>query len=266
MKIYIVTDLEGVAGVVSWDTHRDSPDDIENREWMTLEIQSAIEGAKEAGANEIIVAESHRLIVDKLDKDVKLVLSGRFPPSYLSGLDNSVDGVFIIGQHARAGVEKGVLNHTGNMAVFNTYLNGKVVGEAGFIMAYAGSFNIPVILFSGDEEAVKEVKSLVNNIETVAVKDGVSKYTAISLHPQRARELIKQSAKKSIKRIRQIKPFVLKPPYEYIQEFTTTITVSKMCLIPGVKRINDRTISYTSNNFQNIVNILILRGMLYDAE
>ena len=266
MKIYIVTDMEGVAGVVSWDAHKGSTFDNLKEEWMTLEVQSAIEGAKEVGADEIIVAESHKLIVDRLDKDIKLVLAGGFSPNYLVGLDSSVDGVFIIGQHARAGVEKGVLNHTGNKSVFNTYLNGIVIGEAGFAMAYAGSFNVPVTLFTGDGEAVKEAKSLVNNIETVAVKEGVSKYKAISLHPRKARELIKEAAKKAIKRIKQIKPFVLKPPYEYKQEFTTTITVSKMCLIPGVKKLNDRTISYTSNNFRDIANILLLRGMLYDAE
>lgn len=266
MKIYIVTDLEGVAGVVSWDSHKGSFEDIEAREWMTLEVQSAIEGAKESGVDEIIVAESHKLIIDKLDKDIKLVLAGNLSPSYLSGLDSSVDSVFIIGQHARAGVENGVLNHTGNSAVFNTYLNGIVVGEAGFTMAYAGSLGVPVILFSGDREAVKEVKALVKNIETVIVKEGISKYKSISIHPQKARELIKEAAKRAIKRRKEIDPFVLKPPYEYKQEFTTTITVSKMCLIPGVKKLNDRTISYTSNNFKDITDILILRGMLYDAE
>ncbi|MDD3927973.1 MAG: M55 family metallopeptidase [bacterium] len=260
MKIYIITDLEGVAGVVNWDSHQERA-----TEWMTAEIQAAVDGARSGGAEEIIVAESHKVIIDKLDKDVKLVLSGGVA-SYLPGLDESVDGVFIVGQHARAGVGTGVLNHTGNSAVFNTYLNGIAVGELGFEMAYAGSKGVPVVLLTGDTEATQEAKVLVDNMETVAVKEGINKYQTISLHPRRACELIREGAKRAVERINEIKPFTLEAPYDYKVEFTTTQTVSKMCLIPGVRKVDERSITYTSDNFQEIANMNLLRAYLYDAE
>jgi D-amino peptidase len=266
MKVYIITDLEGVAGVVSWDSHQERSSDIKATEWMTAEIQAAIDGARSGGVAEIIVAERHKVIIDKLDKDVKLALAGGFSLAYLPGLDETVDGVFIVGQHARAGVGKGVLNHTGNSAIFNTYLNGIAVGELGFEMAYAGSMKVPVILLTGDAEAIQEAEALVDNMETVTVKEGINKYQAISLHPRKARELIREGAKRAVERINEIKPFVLETPYEYKVEFTTTQTVSKMCLIPGVRKVDERSIAYTSDNFQEIVNMNLLRGYLYDAE
>jgi D-amino peptidase len=264
VKVYIITDLEGVAGVVSWDSHQERATDIKAMEWMTAEIQAAVDGARSGGATEIIVAESHKVIIDKLDKDVKLALTGGFAPAYLPGLDETVDGVFIVGQHARAGVDKGVLNHTGNIAIANISLNGIDIGEAGLAMAYTGSMKVPVILLSGDLEATLEVSALVGNMETVAVKEGVNMYQAISLHPQKARELIRNAAERAVGRIREIEPFTLEPPYTYEVEFCETQTAFKMCLIPGVKRVNGRRVSFTSNDFKEIIDVNILRACLYD--
>jgi len=264
MKIYIITDLEGVAGVVDWDSHQERSNDIKAAEWMTAEIQAAIDGARSGGAEEIIVAESHKVVIDKLDKDVKLALTGGFASSYLPGLDETVDGVFIIGQHARAGVDKGVLNHTGNRAIMHISLNGIEVGELGFEMAYAGSMKVPVILLTGDLEATREATALVGNMETVAVKEGMNMYQAISLHPQKARDLIRVAAERAVTRIGEIAPFALEPPYTYEVEFCDTQTAFKMCLIPGVKRVGGRRVSFTSNDFKEIVNMNILRACLYD--
>src|SRR5678815_3110172 len=60
MKIYISADMEGVVGVVSGDQL--SPTGFEYqrfREFMTQEVNAAIEAAFEAGATEIVVSDSH---------------------------------------------------------------------------------------------------------------------------------------------------------------------------------------------------------------
>ena len=264
MKLYIITDMEGVAGIVSWDSHKGL--EPKKEEWMTLEVQAAIEGAKAAGADEIIVLESHKLLIDLLDKDVKIVVSGAYSLAYLSGLDSSVDAVLIIGQHARAGVQNGVLNHTGNSSIMNIYLNGEAVGEAGFAMAYAASFGVPTIFLSGDTAAVAEAKELVKNIAAVAVKEGIEKFKAISLHPRKARELIKEGVARAVPRVGEIDMFKPAPPYELKIEFATTQTASKMALIPGVKQIDARTVAYSSDNFKDIAVMYCLRGALFAAE
>ncbi len=266
MKMYIITDMEGAAGIAVWGSQPGIPYEVKKAEWMTAEVQAAVTGMKECGADEIIVAESHRLILDQLDQAVKVVLTGGTMVNYLPGLDASVDGVFIIGQHAMAGTGNGVLNHTGNSAIRRVMINGITLGELGFEMAYAGSLDVPVLFVSGDNATVNEAQALVKNMETVAVKEGINKYQTISLHPAQACEYIRQGAAKAVKRIQEIKPFVIEPPYTYEVEFTTTHTVSKMCLIPGVTKVNDTTVSFTSDNFQEIANIYILQGHLYDAE
>lgn len=51
MKIFICADMEGTAGILSWDeTERDHPDYPEFRELMTREVVAACEGARAAGA------------------------------------------------------------------------------------------------------------------------------------------------------------------------------------------------------------------------
>ena len=235
-------------------------------EWMTMEIQAAIEGAQKAGADEIIVAESHHVVLDRLDKNMKYVLASRFSPSYLSGLDKSVDAVLMIGKHARAGVERGVLNHTGNTWVQHQWLNGIEMGETGFEMVYAGTLGIPVVFISGDKEAVWEAKALVKNMETIAVKAGISRYKAISLHPCKAQELIRAGVERALERREEIKPYIMKPPYKWCVEFTDTQYASNMNLIPGVQKINDQTIMYKSRKFQDIVKVMLLKGFLYSKE
>ncbi len=258
--------MEGIAGIAGWDSHKGTVVDNKKEEWMTLEVEAAVQGAKKAGADEIIIAESHKLIIDLLDKDVKVVVSGEFSLDYLPGLDASVDAVLIIGQHARSGIGTGVLNHTGNNTTLNIFLNGKVIGEAGFEMAYAASMGVPTIFLSGDKAAAEEANDLVKNMETVVVKEGINKYMAISVHPEKARELIKNGVEIAFSRMKEIDVFKPAPPYELVIEFSTTQTASKMAIIPGVKKIDGRTISYTSMNFKEIVAIYCLRGALYDVK
>lgn len=62
-KIYIATDLEGVAGVYSWQQTRETqaanPEYREARELLMAEIRAVIEGCLAAGAGEIVVRDAH---------------------------------------------------------------------------------------------------------------------------------------------------------------------------------------------------------------
>ena len=76
-KIYISADLEGVVGAVSGEQL--GPGGFEYnrfREFMTGEVNAAIQAARAAGATEILVADSHgngqNLLIEKLPKDIQL--------------------------------------------------------------------------------------------------------------------------------------------------------------------------------------------------
>ena len=71
LSIYISADMEGIAGVVS--EQQLGPEGFEYerfREFMTAEVNAAIEGATEAGATRFVVSDSHgnaqSLLIDKL--------------------------------------------------------------------------------------------------------------------------------------------------------------------------------------------------------
>ena len=78
MKVYISVDIEGCAGITHWDeAEKNHADWQEFREQMTREAVAAIEGAKIAGATEILVKDAHssgrNIIASQLPADVRLI-------------------------------------------------------------------------------------------------------------------------------------------------------------------------------------------------
>ena len=155
MKVFISADIEGVACVVSVEDGKLQGVEYERaREWMTGEVNAAVEGAFESGATEVVVADSHghmrNIMAEKLHEDALLVRGSPRPGTMMEGLDESFDAAFLIGYHAMAGTPKGVLAHTYlGSGIYAIRLNGITVGEPGFNTALAGHYNVPVALVSG---------------------------------------------------------------------------------------------------------------------
>jgi D-amino peptidase len=234
MKIYIMTDQEGVAGVINSEDYAAPGARYYElaKELTTLEVNAAIEGALEAGATEFLVVDGHgygsidqRLLHPKAE-----LLAGR-PIGYPFGCDASFDAAFSIGQHAKSNADGGHLSHTGAMAVEDLVINGKSVGEIGCNFLFAAYFGVPTVFLSGDEAACEEAQDLVPNIEVAAVKRGMKRGSAsgltaeqnlrfngaaIHLSPIAARALIKERARRAVERIGEIKPFWIEPPYELV--------------------------------------------------
>ena len=76
----------------------------------------------------------------------------------------------------------------------------------------AGAFGVPTILATGDTTLCRQVKSYLPKIETVAVKEPLSPYTARTAVPAWPHLLIKEGVKKALARRKEIKPFILTPP------------------------------------------------------
>ncbi len=231
MKIYIMTDQEGVAGVTN------APDFAAPgaryyevaRELTTLEVNAAIEGALDAGATEFLVVDGHghgSIEPRLLHKEAKL-LTGR-PVSYPFACDPSFDAGFMIGQHAKSNTDGGHLSHTGSFSVEDLSINGLSVGETGCNSLFMGYFDVPLILFTGDQAGCDEAAELVPNVVTVAVKEGIKRGSAtgltgeqnrafngaaVHLSPETARERIREGAAKAIDQRRNVKPFKLEAPY-----------------------------------------------------
>ena len=104
LKVHISVDMEGIAGVVTGDQL--GPTGFEYgrfREFMTREALAAVTGG-EAGATEIVVADSHgngeNLLIEQFPPDVRIVRSWPRKLGMMAGIDEAFDAAIFIGYHA----------------------------------------------------------------------------------------------------------------------------------------------------------------------
>lgn len=235
MKIFLMTDMEGVCGVINHDDWvlKNSMYYEEGKRLLTLEVNAAVEGFFDAGAQEIYVLDGHGAGgISQALLDERTYLVRGTPEGWPLGLDKSFDALAFVGQHAKAGSEYAHIAHTQWFNYLDYSINGISVGEFGQLALCAAFLGIPTIFGSGDMAFAKEASTLIPGIETVTVKWGTTPGTgddfdcegyrnrnlsAIHLHPEKARKLIKAGAKKALERfIKDPKSFSipeLKPPF-----------------------------------------------------
>jgi D-amino peptidase len=218
LKIYISADMEGITGVVT--NEQLGPQGFEYqrfREFMTQEVNAAIEGAFSAGARQVVVSDSHgngqNLLIEKFRSEVLVVRAWPRPLGMMQGIDSSFAGAIFIGYHAGTTNPEGVRAHTLSSArLTDVKLNGKSVSEAGLNAVIAGHFNVPVIMVTGDDVVVKETKALLGDIEGTTVKWALGFHSAMTTTPEYSSVLIRDSAKRAVQRIKEFKPYKLTTP------------------------------------------------------
>jgi D-amino peptidase len=258
LKVFISVDMEGVAGVIHWeDVSRSGKDYGLFRKLMTQETNAAVEGALEAGATEILVRDSHgsarNILPDLLHSAAELIRDWSGGPlDMMEGIDETFDAVIFIGYHARAGTPDAVLDHTMTGRFYDVELNGKKMPEAGINAFIAGHFGVPVVLVAGDLAIAKQAKELFGDVETVAVKEGIGN-AAKMLHAQKAQELIKEKTIKALERIEDFKPYKFNPPFTMEITYTNEERANQASWIPGAKRSGDRSVSFTSSDFMEVL-------------
>jgi D-amino peptidase len=228
MRVLIMSDMEGVSGIVVWEqVNGGAPLYEEGRRLYTEEINAAVRGAKRAGATEIVAVDCHgagggwtfnSYVPELLDPDCDWV--SHHPWSrYTELLEKGCDAALMIGMHAKAGTPDGVLCHTISTTTWaNLYFNETCVGEFGINAALCGHFGCPVALITGDEATVREGRQLLGDgLHGVAVKKGLTRYSARNIPPVRARKMIEDGAYQALKAGAKTKPYVPAKP--------TTITI-----------------------------------------
>ena len=253
-KVYISVDMEGISGVVHADhTGRDGKDYEMARRLMTLEANAAIEGALEAGADEVVVNDSHgtqrNLLPELLDQRVKLITGSPKPQTMMAGLDDTFQAVLCVGYHARAGSE-GILDHTiSGRVVHEIQVNGQSQGELGLNVGIAGHYGVPIVLVTGDSTCSAQAQELIPGVEVATVKEPLTRYAARCLSPERAQALIQQQAKRAVERCDDIAPVSHTAPVTISLQFVNSGMADVAQWIPGVERSDATTVSYTSDNF-----------------
>src|SRR5690625_5012441 len=154
MRVFISVDIEGVAGVTHRDqTGKDGPDYEQARVLMTNEANAAIKGAVQAGADEIVVNDSHgsmrNICIEMLSEEARLISGSPKRLAMMEGITQDFDAAIFIGYHAKSG-SQGILNHTySGKAIGQVKVNDVEYGEFGLNALIAGEYNVPVVFVSG---------------------------------------------------------------------------------------------------------------------
>lgn len=267
VKVYISADMEGIAGVV--DNTQASPTgrDYEiGRRLMIGEVNAAIAGAFEAGATEVVVNDAHwdqtNLEPDKLDPRAALITGAPKPFAMMQGLDDSFAAVLFIGYHPQASTVDGVLDHTWSGSIKAVRLNGREVGEYGLNAALAGHYAVPVVFISGDKAVIEQAKEFIPGIYAWPVKTGLGHTAALTLHPEKARETIAAGVKAALAQRDQVKPVVLKTPVTLEVELADSAQADSAMMVPGMKRVSGRVVSYTAPDMLVAYKVFRLIGRL----
>ena len=270
MKVYISCDMEGTAGVCSWKqcdpSNRDEYPTY--RRYMTQEVTAAIEGAREGGAREILVNDSHwsmhNLLFDELpgDDDLRVLSGAPKPRSMGQGLDGSFDAVFLTGYHAKSG-DAAVLSHTMTDAVvYAVSINGTACSEALVFAALAGSYGVPVALVTGDRTVVEETLAHMPWATGVVVKDSIGFSAVNSLTPRAAQAAIRSGARQAVERAGQAKPFAFDPPYELVIDTVTVEQSDFIELMPEFARVGSRSVRFAANDYRTLVRAFIVAARM----
>lgn len=257
MKIWIGTDMEGVAGVIDREhTARDGREHERARGWMTDEVNAAIAGCFDAGATAVTVTDGHgtcrNLISERLDPRARLVNGqlSSLPPSMVAGLDSTFNAAMLIGYHARAGLHPGVLDHTSwSQTVAEVRLNGRPVGEAELNAAVAGEMGIPTVLVSGDDVLAADLAQSMPQAHAYVTKRAIGRFQADSPHPSVVCAGLREAAKRAAQAVAAIKPYVPSQPVTIELQFHHPMYTDLAAMVPGCRKTGTWSAAFTGDTF-----------------
>lgn len=262
MRIFISADIEGVTGVVHGEqcSPTGGAEYTRARTQMTKEVNAAASGFFAGGATEVVVNDSHgsmrNIFIEELDPRVQLLSGSPKHLSMMEGIQMGFDAVAFIGYHAKNG-DYGILSHTiSGGTVHEILINGQAASEAVINAAIAGDFEIPVIFLSGDQIICADIKKTLPHIETVQVKEAVTRYSALHLPLETALSKIEEGAKKAMAQVGHVKFY----------QPTRPVTIDLVChnsgladnasRCPGSERIDGKTVRAVGSTFMEAFKIL----------
>ncbi len=263
LKIYISVDMEGVAGVVTADQLTPGGFEYERfRRFMTDEAIAAVQGAKAAGATEVVVSDSHgngeNLLIELMPKDVRIVRSWPRHGEMMAGLDPSFGAALFVGYHASTTSPNGVRAHTISSAHFTRVaLNGTAVTEAELNAAFAGALGVPVVFISGDDAAVNEVTMRLGGMESVITKKSLGFHSAESLTPAAAVEKIYQGSLAAVSHREQRKPYVLQTPISLEISFKSYTSAEIVSYLRSVERSDAHSIRFVGKDMAEVMDFIV---------
>lgn len=262
MKILIMTDLEGVAGVVSFEDQTGPTGRYYEaaKKLLTAEVNAAVEGLLQEGVEEALVLDGHgagAILFEDLHPSAKLFHGRPWAPwQRLIEVFKRYDACLMIGQHAMAGVPTSNLSHTQNSRTIEYYqLNGRKIGEIAQFALFCGALGLPLIFLSGEQDACLEAQDLVPGIVTAAVKQGLSRGSAITLSAPEAQRLIRAGVQKAVQqqRAQPLPPLTWPGPYTLEIRYHFTSDADARAAHPLAERLDSQTVRFYSGSILDII-------------
>lgn len=254
-KVYISVDFEGMEGVVtSMSCSRGQMDYQAARKRLTLDVNAAVQACIDFGAEEVVICDGHadmeNLLVDELHEEAKLISGAMRNSLQMEGIERGFDACIMFG-HAGAGLNvDGVINHCYNGGkIYNMRLNGITMNtEIVQNSVVAGCYGIPTIAVIGDDALAREVREFIPNVEAIVVKQGITRFSALSISPAKARRLIYEGVTRALHNTPNVKPLVLSQPITMEIDYKETNMADTASLVPGVVRLSPRSVSFTADH------------------
>ena len=266
LKVHISVDMEGVAGTVTADQL--GPAGFEYgrfREFMTREALAAIEAAKAGGATEIVVADAHgngeNLLIEQFPADVRIIRSWPRKLGMVAGIDQAIDAAIFIGYHAGTNNPAGVRAHTFSSAnLARVAINGTNVTEGSWNAAIAGQFNVPVVMMSGDDAAIAEVRKAIGNVEAAETKRTLGFHSANTLTPQASYDLIRERVTAAFRRIGDFTPYKVPGPVTIDVTFKNYLPAEVLAYLPIFERTDSHSIRFRAKDMAEASQIMTSSG------
>ncbi len=256
-RLYISCDMEGVAGVCAWqqvDARTPHPEFEIYRDYYTREVKAAIEGAREAGATQFLVNDSHgamrNLRLGEFDSDVRVIFGNRKPFSMVQGADGGFAGAFFVGYHGAAGDADAVLCHTYTPSViYEVRLNGIRCSEATLNAALLGYYGVPLLLITGDRTTVEDVRAQMPWVHGAIVKESIGNFAANSLLPAAACRKIHSAASQAVNDAVVAQAFRIESPAVLEIDLVTAAQAHLVATIPGFERVGSRSVRFVHDDY-----------------
>lgn len=257
MRVLVSVDMEGISGVTGRDdVSPGTPAYDRFRRRMTEEANAAVRGAFAAGADSVVVNDSHdgmrNVLYEELDPRAELISGFNKPLCMVEGAEGAAAAIFV-GYHAWAGTDAAILDHTiAGRVVHNWWLNGERVGESQLNAAILGHFGVPVVVVCGDDKLAGQIERTLPGARRVIVKYAINQLTARSLPRDRVLEAIEREAKAGVLAAPGVAPVRTSGPQTMRIEFNTAGQAAAAARWPTVVRVDDRTAETTG---QDIVEV-----------
>jgi D-amino peptidase len=262
MKVYVMTDLEGVAGVVSFETqtYPGGKRVEESGKLLTAEVNAAVDAMVDCGVDDILIEDGHgpgAIHYPDLHDAAKL-LHGRphGTRQVTEAIVETYDVMMMVGQHAMAGRATGNLSHSqSSRAIEYIKLNDRPIGEIAQCALYTGALGLPFIFLSGDEAGCREAEELVPGITTAAVKVGTGRNAAVSVSMAESHRRIREGVTRAIEKQASdpIPPLVWDPPFVMEKRFFHTDMADRYAQQNGYERVDDQTIRYRGDDIRDVI-------------